>query len=86
MSEFKQGIYGLIKKIIGGSSLTLAIIYTVGHIIIAMICNNLITGARFDLAAADAIIEPLINGVWFYLLHKLYRKYTGDSNAKAFKD
>jgi len=86
MSEFKQGIYGLIKKIIGGSSLTLAIIYTVGHIIIAMICNNLITGARFDLAAADAIIEPLINGVWFYLLHKLYRKYTGDPNAKAFKD
>ena len=86
MSEFKQGIYGLLKKIIGGSSLKLAIIYTVGHIIIAMICNNLITGARFDLAAADAIIEPLINGVWFYLLHKLYRKYTGDPNAKAFRD
>lgn len=64
----------------------LAAIYTVGHIIIAMICNNLITGARFDLAAADAIIEPLINGVWFYLLHRLYRKYTGDPNAKAFRD
>ena len=55
-------------------------------IIIAMICNNLITGARFDLAAMDAIIEPMINGVWFYVLHKLYRKFTGDPNAKAFRD
>ena len=86
MSEFKQGIFNLLKRLIGGSSLTLAIIYTLGHIVIAMICNNLITGASFELAAADAIIEPLINGVWFYLLHKLYRKYTGDPNAKAFKD
>ena len=86
MSEFKQGIFNLLKRLIGGSSFGLATIYTIGHIIIAMICNNLITGARFDLAAADAIIEPLINGVWFYLLHKLYRKYTGDPNAKAFKD
>jgi len=86
MSEFKEGIFNLLKRLIGGSSLTLAIIYTLGHIVIAMICNNLITGASFELAAADAIIEPLINGVWFYLLHKLYRKYTGDPNAKAFKD
>lgn len=86
MSEFKQGIFNLLKRLIGGSSLTLAVIYTVGHIIIAMICNNLITGARLDLAAADAIIEPMINGVWFYFLHKWYRKYSGDSKIKAFKD
>jgi uncharacterized membrane protein len=26
-----------------------------------------------DLAVIDAIVEPLINGVWFYLLHKAYR-------------
>jgi len=86
MSEFKQGIYGLLKKIIGGSSLLLAVVYTLGHIVIAMICNNLITGAEFSLAAIDAIVEPMINGVWFYILHKLYRKFTGDPNAKAFKD
>jgi uncharacterized membrane protein len=86
MSEFKQGIFNLLKRLIGGSSFTLAAIYTIGHIIIAMICNNLITGARFDLAAADAIIEPLINGVWFYFLHKWYRKFTGDSKAKAFDE
>lgn len=70
MVEFKVGIFNLLKKIIGGSSLSLAIVYTIGHIIIAMTCNRLITGAALDLAAVDAIVEPMINGVWFYILHK----------------
>jgi uncharacterized membrane protein len=26
-----------------------------------------------DLAAIDAIVEPMINGVWFYFLHKFYK-------------
>ena len=75
MTEFRQGIFNVLKKIIGGSSATLAIVYTIGHIFIAMICNNFITGAPFDLAAIDAIVEPMINGVWFYLLHKGYKKF-----------
>jgi uncharacterized membrane protein len=84
MTEFKVGIYNLLKKIVG-SSFLLAVVYTIGHIVIAMICNNLITGANFTLAAVDAIVEPMINGVWFYVLHKLWRKYSRDSEAKAFK-
>ena len=77
MSEFKEGIFNLLKRLIGGSSLTLAIIYTLGHIVIAMICNNLITNASFELAAVDAVIEPIINGVWFFVLHKVWKKYKG---------
>ena len=77
MTEFKEGIFNLLKKIIGGSSALLAVVYTIGHIVIAMICNNLITGASFELAAVDAIVEPLINGVWFYVLHKGYKKIQG---------
>ena len=46
----------------------LAIIYTIGHILIAMTCNRIITGASLDMAAADAFIEPIINGFWFYFL------------------
>ena len=75
MTEFRQGIFNLLKKLIGGSSVTLAIIYTLGHIVIAMFCNNFITGASFELAAIDAIVEPMINGVWFYILHKGYKKF-----------
>jgi uncharacterized membrane protein len=77
MTEFKTGIFNLLKRLIGGSSVTLAVIYTVGHIVIAMTCNRLITGAALDLAAIDAIIEPCINGVWFYILHNAWRRYNG---------
>jgi len=76
MTEFKIGIYNLLKTIIGQSSFSLAVIYTIGHIIIAMITNRLITGADLELAALDAIVEPLINGVWFYVLHRSYKKWT----------
>jgi uncharacterized membrane protein len=77
MVELRDGIFNLLKRLIGGSSLTLAVIYTVGHIVIAMICNNLITGASFELAAVDAVVEPIINGVWFFVLHSAYKKYKG---------
>lgn len=75
MIEVKVGIYNLLKRIIGGSSLMLAIVYTLGHILIAVICNTLITGAAIELAAIDAVVEPIINGVWFYALHRGYKHF-----------
>jgi len=77
MTEFRTGIFKLLEKLIGGSSLGLAITYTLGHIIIAMIVVKLITGATLEMAALDAVIEPIINGVWFYILHRAYKKYKG---------
>ena len=71
MTEFKHGIYNTLQKLVG-TSIGRAAIYTFGHIVIAMTCNNFITGAEWKLAAADAIIEPLINGVWYFLLDKLW--------------
>jgi len=71
MSEFKNGIFRLLKKL-GTTSIGRAIVYTIGHILIAMTCNRLITGADWALAGADAIIEPIINGIWFYMLDKLW--------------
>ena len=55
----------------------LAVVYTLGHIMIAMACNRIITGADWGLAGIDAIIEPCINGVWFYILHKFWRRLSG---------
>tara|TARA_B100000965_G_scaffold57164_1_gene43469 strand:- start:1747 stop:2226 length:480 start_codon:yes stop_codon:yes gene_type:complete len=55
-------------KVFKYENLYLAIIYTVGHILIAMTCNRIITGASLDMAAADAFVEPIINGFWFYFL------------------
>ena len=74
MSEFKQGIFNLLK-LLGTSSLALALIYTLGHIIIAMSVVSVMTGASLWEAGAVALIEPSINGVWFYVLHKLWKHY-----------
>jgi len=73
MTEFKNGIFNLLKKL-GTTSVGRAIVYTIGHIIIAMTCNRLITGAEWKLAGVDAIVEPMINGVWYYLLDRLWTK------------
>jgi len=72
MSELDQGIFLTLKKLVIRSSIARAVIYTIGHIIIAMTCNSLITGASFALAAADALIEPIINGFWFYILDRFW--------------
>ena len=66
--SLKKDVANKISEI---GSLGLAIIYTIGHIIIAWACATLIFNASFSLAAADAIIEPIINGFWFYLLHRI---------------
>ena len=77
MTEFTQGIQGAFKKLLTSSSLALALIYTVGHVIIAMTVVSVMTGASLWEAGAVALIEPSINGVWFYVLHKTYKKIKG---------
>ena len=77
MTEFTHGIQGAIKKIISGSSIGLAFIYTLGHVMIAMTVVSVMTGASFWEAGAVALIEPSINGIWFYVLHKTYKKLKG---------
>tara|TARA_B100001057_G_scaffold424497_1_gene447297 strand:- start:294 stop:530 length:237 start_codon:yes stop_codon:yes gene_type:complete len=77
MTEFTQGIQGVIKKLITGSSVGLALVYTLGHIVIAMTVVSLLTGASLWEAGAVALVEPSINGVWFYILHSAWKKYKG---------
>tara|TARA_Y100001937_G_scaffold127827_1_gene201271 strand:- start:759 stop:998 length:240 start_codon:yes stop_codon:yes gene_type:complete len=79
MTEFTHGIQGALKKLISGSSVGLAIIYTMGHIVIAMTVVSLMTGASLWEAGAVALIEPSINGLWFYVLHSAWKRYKGIS-------
>ena len=76
MTEFGNGMYEALKKIAGTSSLALAIIFFIGHVIIAMTVVKLMTGASIWEAGVVALIEPTINGFWFYVLHKLWKKYS----------
>ena len=64
MTEFTHGIQGAIKKLVTGSSVGLAITYTLGHIVIAMTVVSVMTGASLWEAGAVALIEPSINKVY----------------------
>ena len=68
-------IQDLKQLILGSNSVVLASVYTLGHILIAIVCVMVITGATWELATIDAIVEPLINGVWFYILHTAWKRY-----------
>ena len=59
----------------------LAVVYTVGHIVIAITCAAFIFDAPLNLAAIDAFIEPIINGFWFYFLHKFWKRYSKTSST-----
>ena len=59
------------KLNISGSFLT-TIIYTIGHICIAVTCLMLIASVPFSVAMTDAIVEPLLNGVWYYVLDRYW--------------
>tara|TARA_B100000035_G_scaffold254302_1_gene223823 strand:+ start:57 stop:287 length:231 start_codon:yes stop_codon:yes gene_type:complete len=74
MTEITKGIVNTFKDRMD-ESLLLAIIFFIGHIIIAMIVVSAITGASIWEAGLVALVEPAVNSVWFYVLHKLWKKF-----------
>ena len=80
MTEFRKGIF----NVVAGTSFGRALIYTCGHVIIAMTVVSVLTGASLFEAGLVALIEPTINGVWYYLLDKLWTK-TFTQNQFKFK-
>ena len=71
MTEFSNGIF----KVIASTSAGRALVYTLGHIIIAMSVVSVVTGASLWEAGVVAFVEPTINGVWYYGLDKLWSRY-----------
>jgi len=74
MTEFSKGIVNVVTDRMD-ESLLLAIIFFVGHIIIAMVVVSAITGASIWEAGLVALVEPAVNSVWFFVLHKLWKKF-----------
>ena len=52
------------------TSIGRTIIYTCGHIFIAMNVVYWLTGASLFESGLVALVEPTINGMWFYALDK----------------
>lgn len=52
-------------------SLARTIVFTIGHFLIAAaILKILDPGIELWVAVTDAIVEPLVNSVWYYILDK----------------
>jgi len=46
------------------------IIYTIGHFAIAITVLMLVADVSFSIALTDAIVEPIANSVWYFILDK----------------
>ena len=68
MTELTTGLWTVIKNNKG--SILRTFIYTIGHFAIAIICLMLIADVSFMIALTDAIVEPIANSVWYFILDK----------------
>ena len=51
-------------------SILRTIVYTVGHFIIAITVLMLVADVSFVIALTDAIVEPIANSIWYFILDK----------------
>ena len=64
----------MIKSILR-TSLGRAAVYTCGHILIAMFLVKSLTGSNWIEAGTVALVEPAVNGIWYYILDKVITNY-----------
>lgn len=74
MVEVVKGMWNTILSLGAGGSILRTIVYTLGHLAIAVTCVMLITGAHVHQALADAFIEPVLNSIWFFVLDRLWTR------------
>ena len=74
MTELTAGIFNASKKIYKSNrgSILRTIVYTIGHFAIAITVLMLVEDVSFMIALTDAIVEPLANSVWYFLLDKFW--------------
>ena len=74
MVEVTKGIFEASKEIYSNNrgSILRTIVYTVGHFAIAITVLMLVADVSFMIALTDAIVEPLANAVWYFILDKIW--------------
>ena len=72
MVEVTRGIFEASKEIYSNNrgSILRTIVYTLGHFAIAITVLMLVADVSFMIALTDAIVEPIANSVWYFVLDK----------------
>ena len=70
--EVTRGIFKATENIYRNNkgSILRTIIYTIGHFAIAITVLMIVADVSFVIALTDAIIEPLANSIWYFILDK----------------
>ena len=70
--EITNGIFQATQSIYRNNkgSILRTIIYTIGHFAIAITVLMLVADVTFAVALKDAIVEPIANSVWYFILDK----------------
>jgi|TARA_B100000767_G_C19335058_1_gene357299 uncharacterized membrane protein len=74
MAEINKGIFNAVADIYKNNqgSVLRTIVYTIGHFIIAITVLMLVADVSLAVALTDAIVEPLANSVWYFMLDKFW--------------
>ena len=78
MVELTTGIFKSAESIFKNNkgSILRTIVYTIGHFAIAITVLMLVADVSFIIALTDAIVEPLANSVWDFILDKWWASKT----------
>ena len=74
MVEVTKGLFEAGKDIYNNNrgSILRTIVYTIGHFAIAITVLMLVADVSFMIALTDAIVEPIANSIWYFLLDKYW--------------
>ena len=74
MVETTKGLFEAGKDIYNNNrgSILRTIVYTIGHFAIAITVLMLVADVSFMIALTDAIVEPIANSIWYFLLDKYW--------------
>jgi len=72
MTELTKGIFEVSKNVYNNNkgSILRTIVYTIGHFAIAITVLMLVADVSFAVALTDAIVEPIANSIWYFVLDK----------------
>ena len=78
MTELTKGLFGASLDIFKNNkgSILRTIVYTIGHFAIAITVLMLVADVSFMIALTDAIVEPIANSVWYFVLDKWWASKT----------
>ena len=70
--EITKGIFQASQIIYQNNkgSLLRTVIYTIGHFVIAITVLMLVADVSLQIALTDAIVEPIANSIWYFILDK----------------